>query len=277
MDIQQIPQADWLDILFEGRNKDYGAYDLRRRYNGRLGRAIVSTLGICILLFIGFRVAGRTHHAISRPAIPDDVVPVALTPDKKPQPVAIPKPLHVAPPAPTMRLVTTRIVPDDQVRPEDKPQPAVVPDNFRIAATTNPTATGENVTAPPSDGIGNGVATGVVNAPATPDNDDKIYTSVQIESSYEGGSGAWIRFLTKNFHVPELPDGENGGAVTINVRFVVDKEGNVSDIEAVGGPLDLQKEAVRVIRLSKRWKPAIQNGRVVNSYKTQPITVHWEN
>ncbi|HLZ86252.1 MAG TPA: hypothetical protein VKQ52_03380, partial [Puia sp.] len=70
MDIQQIPQADLLDILFEGRNKDYGAYDLRKSYNSRLNRSILSTLAICLLLFIGYTVAGKTHHTISRQAIP---------------------------------------------------------------------------------------------------------------------------------------------------------------------------------------------------------------
>jgi protein TonB len=65
--------------------------------------------------------------------------------------------------------------------------------------------------------------------------------------------------------------------VTVVVRFIVDKEGNVSDVEAISGPAPLQKEAVRVIRLSGKWEPAIQNGRKVKSYKKQPITVHWEN
>jgi protein TonB len=65
--------------------------------------------------------------------------------------------------------------------------------------------------------------------------------------------------------------------VTVVVQFIVDKEGNVSDVEALSGPAPLQKEAIRVIRLSGKWEPAIQNGRPVRSYKKQPITVHWEN
>jgi len=57
------------------------------------------------------------------------------------------------------------------------------------------------------------------------------------------------------------------------VQFVVDKEGNVSDVQAVEGPEALRAEAVRVIKKSGKWTPAIQNGRKVNSYKIQPITV----
>jgi len=277
MNLQQLSQADLLDILFEGRNKEYGAYDLRKSYNGRLTRAILTMLTICFLLFIGFTVMGRPH---SSPA-PITVIDCPLSPIeppamKKPQPIAIPKPLHVSPPAPTIRLVTTRIVPDDQVRPEDKPQPAVAPDNFRIDVTTNLNATGTNPAAPPSNGLGDGGNNGVVNAPAAPDKDDHIYTKVEIESYYKGGDAAWQRFLIKNFRPPQ-PEDDQAGDATVTVQFIVDKEGNVSDVEAISGPAGLKKEAVRVIRLSGKWEPAIQNGRKVKSYKKQPITVHWEN
>jgi len=275
MNLQQLSQADLLDILFEGRNKDYGAYDLRKSYNRRLKRAILTMLGCCLLLIAGFTVLGRSGKSRSSISVIDvPLTPVALPTEKKT--IAIPKPLHVTPPAPTIRLVTTRIVPDDQVRPEDKPQPAVVPDNFRIDVTTNLNATGTDLVTPPSDGVAGGVDKGLVNSPAAPDNDDHIYTRVEIESEFEGGPAAWIRFLTKNFRVPDAPDGESG-AITIRVQFIVDKEGNVSDVKALNGPESLQKEAIRVIRLSKKWKPANQNGRAVNSYKMQPITVHWEN
>ncbi|HEV2483036.1 MAG TPA: TonB family protein [Puia sp.] len=57
------------------------------------------------------------------------------------------------------------------------------------------------------------------------------------------------------------------------VQFIVDKEGNVSDVEAVSGPEagGLREEAMRVIRQSGKWIPAIQNGRTVKSYKKQPV------
>jgi len=275
MDTQQIPKADLLDILFDGRNKEYGAYDLRKSYNRRLARAIAGMLGLCVLLFVGFTVAGSTHHS-SRP-IP--VIDVPLTPIepvaiKKTQPIVIPKPRATAPPAPTIRIVTTRIVPDDQVKPDEKPQPAVVPDNFRIDVTTNLNATGEDVVRPLSDG--NGPGSNAVVAPASPEPDDHIYTKVEIESSYGDGIAAWQRFVSKNFHVPEAIEGDSNTA-TVKVQFIVDKEGNISEAKALNGPEALQKEAVRVIRLSKKWKPAIQNGRQVNSYKVQPITIRWEN
>jgi protein TonB len=277
MDIQQIQRADLLDILFDGRNKDYGAYDLRKSYNRRLRRAMAAKLALCTLLFIGFTVTGKSGHTRSSISVIDyPITPVEPIAIKKDPPLPIPKPLHFAPPAPTIRMVTTRIVPDDQVRPDDKPQPSVVPDNFRIDVTTNTSATGADVVRPLTDG--NGPGSNLVEKPAKSEDadDNTIFRKVEIESHYKGGDAAWQRFLLKNFRVP-LADEDQSGDATVVVQFIVDKEGNVSNVEPLSGPAQLQKEAVRVIRLSGKWEPAIQNGRPVRSYKKQPITVHWEN
>jgi protein TonB len=95
---------------------------------------------------------------------------------------------------------------------------------------------------------------------------------VEIESTYPGGLPAWARFLNKNFRYPE-PAQSDGVQGTVMVRFIVDKDGNVSDVEALSGPDQdgLREEAVRVIRKSGKWIPAVQNGRNVKSYKQQPV------
>jgi len=104
---------------------------------------------------------------------------------------------------------------------------------------------------------------------------EKIFVSVQIESEYPGGKAAWMRYLNKNFRYPqEAMDNEIQGSVM--VQFIVDKEGNVSNVEAVSGPDALKEEAMRVIKKSGKWNPAIQNGRQVKSYKRQPITYRLE-
>jgi len=116
----------------------------------------------------------------------------------------------------------------------------------------------------------------VIEAPKHNDDDGTIFRSVEIESTYPAGMQAWLRFLSKNFRVPEEAiSTETGG--TVIVQFVVDKDGNVSDVQAVEGPEVLRAEAVRVIKKSGKWMPAIQNGRKVNSYKRQPIVVKLEN
>jgi periplasmic protein TonB len=128
----------------------------------------------------------------------------------------------------------------------------------------------EGITAPPvSDNKG------VVEAPKDNTDYDKTFTKVEIESDYPGGTAAWIRYLTKNLHYPdEAANAEIQGAVV--VQFIVDKEGNVSEVEAVSGPNELRDEAVRVVKKSGKWTPAVQNGRHVKSYKKQPIVFRLE-
>ena len=85
-----------------------------------------------------------------------------------------------------------------------------------------------------------------------------------------------MRYLNKSLRYPqEAIDNEVQGNVI--VQFIVDKEGNVSDVEAVSGPSELRDEAVRVIKKSGKWTPAVQNGRQVKSYKKQPIVFRLES
>jgi protein TonB len=106
---------------------------------------------------------------------------------------------------------------------------------------------------------------------------DSIYTRVEIRSSYPGGDAVWMRFLKKNLRNPGDDQG-NYVAGTVVVQFVVDREGNVSNIQAISGPEKggLREEAIRLIKISKRWSPAIQDGRQVRSYVKTPIVFKLE-
>ena len=107
---------------------------------------------------------------------------------------------------------------------------------------------------------------------------DKTYTKVEIESAFPGGDGAWLRYLNRNLEYPrDAVQYRIQG--TVYVLFIVDKQGNVSNVQAVGGPDEggLREEAVRVVKKSGKWMPAIQNGRQVKSYKKQPIVFRLQN
>lgn len=111
--------------------------------------------------------------------------------------------------------------------------------------------------------------------PAEDYNDTMIWRKVEIEAEYPGGAAAWQRFLNRNLRYPqEAIDNEIQGSAV--VQFVVDKEGNVSDVEAVSGPQVLCAEMIRVIKKSGKWTPAVQGGRQVKSLKKQPICIHLE-
>ena len=103
----------------------------------------------------------------------------------------------------------------------------------------------------------------------------KVFTKVEIESEYPGGISAWSRYLNRNLRYPQdAIDNEIQG--TVIVQFIVDKEGNISEVEAVSGPNELRDEAVRVITKSGKWTPAVVKGRQIKSYKKQPIVFRLE-
>jgi protein TonB len=104
------------------------------------------------------------------------------------------------------------------------------------------------------------------------DDYEKTFTKVEIEAAYPGGLPAWQKFLSKNLRYPDdAINNEIQG--TVIVQFIVDKEGNISSVAAVSGPLKggLKEEAVRIIKISGKWVPAVQDGHQVKSYKKQPL------
>ena len=104
--------------------------------------------------------------------------------------------------------------------------------------------------------------------------DDKIFSSVEEEASFPGGVEAWRNFIMKNLD-DAVGSKRNApaGTYTIYVQFIVNKEGELSDIKPLTNHgYGMEEEALRVISLSPKWNPARQNGRVVSSYRKQPIS-----
>jgi periplasmic protein TonB len=103
--------------------------------------------------------------------------------------------------------------------------------------------------------------------------DYRIFTKVEIEASFPGGSPAWLRFLNHNLRYPVEAQNDNVQGDII-VQFQVDKQGVVSDVEAISGPTNggLREEAERIIKISGKWTAAVQNGYKVNSFKRQKIS-----
>ena len=170
------------------------------------------------------------------------------------------------------KFTPPKIVKDDQVKEEEKPPEQEKLEDTKIGTTNQEGIKDDGLAAPVDQGKG------VVEAPKKDEEDyDKLFTKVEIESSFPGGDAAWQRYLLKNMSYPEeAQNNEIQGQVV--VQFIVDKEGNISDVQAVSGPTDggLRDEAVRVIKKSGLWKPAVQNGRQVKSQKRQPIVFKLE-
>jgi len=267
MDANKILQVDALDLIFEGRNKEYGAYELRTNYRKRLTIAVGTMLLLCGCMILLNSFVGRSDRKPQMYVVTDTMLEDLKPKEKQPEP------LRVEPPKPkpqiqTIKNVVPIIAPDKEVKPEDIP-PTV--DEIQDAKIGTANVEGDKdlgITAPPINEEGKGI----IEAPAKKQEEPDIYLTVQIESEYPGGMSAWLRYLTKTlpkYYTDDLIEQEIQGRVL--VQFIVDTEGNVSDVRGIEGPKGLMEAAEKVIRMSGKWTPAIQNGHKVKSYKRQPI------
>jgi protein TonB len=270
MEINKILSADILDIIFEGKNKQYGAYDLRKTYNNRLTKALLYTGALALLLFLGSVFASAFKGKANNGPDLLDTQMAELKKDVPPPPVVPPPPPPKPPPPPEINQVKftpPKVVKDEEVKPEEKPEE--IKDDAVISTKTVESENKEAIVAAPIEDKGTQVA-------AAPKEDDegKIFTKVEVEAGFPGGDAAWVNYLKRNLNV-EIP-GENGapeGNHTVIIKFVVSKDGSLSDITCENDPgYGICEEAKRVIKKTKNWTPAIQNGRNVNAYRRQPIT-----
>jgi hypothetical protein len=104
--------------------------------------------------------------------------------------------------------------------------------------------------------------------------DDKVFTQVENEPKFPGGDSAWRRYLEKNLN-PGIPvdNGAPGGIYKVIVKFIVNKDGSISDVQAeTKHGYGMDSAAVELIKKGPKWEPALQNNHIVTAYKKQPIT-----
>ena len=274
MDANQILKSDILDIIFDGRNKEYGAYELRRTYNRRIGMALVGMVVILLLIFVGRLLANKitpTQDEIVMKV--DETTLQQLQPNEPPPPPPPPPPkLPPPPPVATVQFTPPKVVKDEEVI---KPPPEVKEiEEAKIDIKTQEGVKDIGIIAPPSEEVG----TQVVSAPVEKKEDeDKIFTKVEKEAEFPGGQAAWGKYVRRAIEA-ELDEFTDSDFGTVVVKFVVDKQGNVSDVQATTMKgSKLAEVAVNAIRKGPKWIPAQQNGRYVNAYRLQPVTLQNPN
>lgn len=267
METNKILTADILDIVFDGRNKLYGAYDLRKTYNKRLRKSLLLTASLFLLVLLTSVFAGARKKSNANLINVKEIAMAEVHREEvKPLP---PPPVKITPPAPVKqnRFIPPVIVNDDKVDPDEK-----ITDLEDDAVISNKTVESDNTNAKVQAPIEE-KATQVIEAPKA-DDEGTVFTSVQIEAEFPGGSAAWTRYLQKS--LDGFNAGENGaapGKYQVVVRFIVSKDGTISDVtpETSFG-YGLEEIAVKCIKKGPNWKPALQNGKNVNAYRRQPIT-----
>lgn len=270
MEANQILKSDILDIIFDGKNKAYGAYDLRKTYNSRITKALIFTVALILLLLIGSAIANKLKPKDDvKDMVVNESVLQKIQPNEPPPPPPPPPPkLPPPPPVATIQFTPPKVVKDEEVV---KPPPEIKQiEEAKVATQTVEGTKDIGIVAPPSDEKG----TQVVAAPVEKKEDpDKVFTKVEIEAAFPGGPAAWTRYVTRAIQAQqdEFTESDFGTCV---VKFIVDKNGVVSDVQATTMKgTKLAEVAVNAIRKGPKWTPAQQNGRYVNAYRLQPVTL----
>jgi protein TonB len=103
-----------------------------------------------------------------------------------------------------------------------------------------------------------------------------VFQKVEIESEFPGGPRAWLQFLNEHLTYPKKAVRKNIQG-TVVLQFIVDKDGSVSDLQAISGDPILAEAALAAMKDTPKWKPAVQYGKLVKSYKKQPVVFKLTN
>ncbi len=270
MEINKILSADVLDIIFDGKNKQYGAYELRKTYNKRLTKSIIITLALVLFAFLASVLSTAMSKADSEVIEVLDTQMADVKKNDAPPPPPPPPPPPKAPPPPEINQVKftpPKIVKDEEVKEDEKIE-EIKEDQVISTKTVESENKNAIVQAPVED-----KGTQIVEAPRA-DDEDKVFTKVENEASFPGGQQAWVRYLQKNLNAnAPVDNGASPGTYQVIVKFIVSKDGSISDVQPeTKHGYGMEDEAVKIIKRGPKWTPALQNGRNVNAYRRQPIT-----
>jgi protein TonB len=269
MDANKILSADLIDLIFEGRNKSYGAYELRTGYNKRLRNSLLLTVAIGLLILLLSFLSSLDLGEKKGQVQIKEVQLEEIKQEEQPEPPPPPPPKPPEPPKVEMAKFTPpKVVKDEEVKEDEKPPEVEKLEDTKIGTVNQEGQKDEGIVAPP-------VESSVVEAPVQEDY-DKVFQKVEIDAEFPGGTNGWTRYVTREIerNIDELQD--DGRSGTVVVLFIVDKEGAVSEVRAlpcseagVGNCLPpnskLAEIAVNAIKKGPKWKPAVQNGRNVKA------------
>lgn len=255
---QQVTADDRNDLVFASRNREYGAYQIRKGYNKQL----MLILG-CTVFAIG---SAYGIYALSKQKPKENVAPpevlAQLTMDAPEieEPLDPPVQQEVPELEKTIQFVPP-VVTDD--RNEANIPPAQNQFDNAAAGTQNQEG----------DGVGNIGGPPPPPPPPPPTEDNTVYTFVDEQAEFPGGHAALKKYLAENIKYPQTAI-EMGIEGTTYVQFIISKKGNVSNVKVVREMPDCpecDKEAVRVVKGMPTWKPGKKDGKEVNQTYNLPV------
>lgn len=255
-----LATADFNDIVFEGRNKDYGAYYLRRIYSRNITYAL--SIAIAFLLLVLFSPQIISALIPEKPVEIVETKTVTINQLDAPPPLdetkPPPPPIDIPPPPQEIVKFVPPKITEKQV--DEEPPPKI--EDMKNTVTSNVSQEGDvNLKYEPPKEV-------VVIKQPEPEN--TIYEFVDQQPEYPGGYEAFQKWLQSHINYPQFAQ-ENNIQGTVYLKAVVGTDGSISEVQVLKGVNGLTDEAVRVLKNSPKWNPGKQNGRAVKVRLTVPI------
>ncbi|MCJ8211847.1 TonB family protein [Mucilaginibacter sp. RS28] len=265
-------KAEWLDLVFQNRNKAYGAYELRKHHGNDTFKAISIVVGA--FLAAGITVTIIAHQQKTDLTYkPDDTVVVNIKPVPKTivEPPVQPPPAHKIQQSKSLAPVKTVAIPTHiTTSPVETNPPTQIEIQTSAIGSKPLEGTGGVVNAPVTT-TEQGTGTGIGEGTEQGNNEPLKYADVAPEPA--GGIAGWTKFLQRNLRYPNT---EEQGRVFLS--FVVERDGSLTDIKVLKGvSAEIDAEAIRVLKIAPKWKPGMQSGKPVRVSFTIPIVFQITN
>lgn len=273
-----LTKNGWCDLIFEGRNKAYGAYKLRTQTGKRNVKAIITIAilaALCIVLF--YIKAGYDAYQAAH-AKNENVTEISALNQPKKKEAKVERKVQVEEKKEVVKEVKSSIKftapvikKDAEVKPEEemKTQDQIMQTNTAIGAldVKGNSDQGEILK------VTQRVETEPVKAEAPkPEVENKVFDVVEQMPSFPGGQSALMSYLANNIKYPVVAQ-ENGVQGRVVVSFVVERDGSITDVQVVRSvDPSLDREAQRVVRSMPKWIPGKQNGQAVRAKYNVPVS-----
>jgi len=265
-------RSEWLELVFSGRNKVYGAYELRQHNALTSIKALIAGSALILAAVISPFIYSKLHSGdeIVNTLPPDEVlkiteytIPAKMTkPEPRPPKVVPPQPVK----APTQKFVPMRVVPAPEVQVE---APSLIElDGKALGQETVIDGSADGSLNPieiASPSAGQGTASAVSDEPVG-------FEMLEKYPEFPGGQTAFYKYIGRHLRYPMIAR-ENEISGRVIVSFIIERNGTLSDIKIVrgiGGGCD--EEAIRVLKNSPAWTSGMQNGQKVRVAYTIPIS-----
>lgn len=264
---------NWVDLVFEGRNKEYGAYVLRKDTGKRNVKSMLLVFAVIIAIMAAVAAKVAIENAFPKKVAMETDVELSKLAQKKEAkvekkaPVKVEEQKVVEKVKSSVKFTPPVIKKDSEVKPEEE---------LKSQEDLNKTKTAiGSFDVKGNDEAGGEVlkAKEVIAQPEPPKEEEtKVFDVVEVMPSFPGGQSALFEWLSKNIKYPVVAE-ENGVQGRVIVTFVVERNGSITDVQVVKSvDPSLDKEAVRVVKAMPHWIPGKQNGSAVRVKFTVPVT-----